>query len=115
MYPLTGHKRSIPLKVNAQKELTRDQDQDGHNSGCEAREDPSIANSLNSEVIPARGRWDNRDLATCIYLLRSRVHSPDRRQVRLLHNSTTVPAVWLKGPKLPKPELNDDGLKWRPV
>jgi len=36
-------------------------------------------------------------LRPCIYLLRSVVHSPSERQVRLSHNASTVPAVWLNG------------------
>lgn len=55
---------------------------------------PGIAHSLSAEVIPVRGRWDAHGLAACIYLLRSRVHSPDERQVRFLRNTSTVPTVW---------------------
>ncbi|MBC8876019.1 MAG: hypothetical protein H8E44_41875 [Planctomycetes bacterium] len=59
--------------------------------------DPKIARSLSAEVIPVRGRWDNHGLSACIYLLRSRVHSPDERQVRFLRSISTVPAVWING------------------
>ena len=59
--------------------------------------DPAVARSLSAEVIPVRGRWDNHGLSASIYLLRSRVHSPDERQVRLLRSTSTVRAVWLDG------------------
>ncbi len=59
--------------------------------------DEAVAQSLSAEVIPLRGRWDNHSLRPCIYLLRSVVHSPSERQVRLSHNASTVPAVWLNG------------------
>ena len=59
--------------------------------------DPAIARPLSAEVIPVRGRWDNRGLDSCIYLLRSRIRSSHERKVRLLHNTSTVPAVWLNG------------------
>lgn len=66
--------------------------------------DEAVAQSLSAEVIPLRGRWDNHGLRPCIYLLRSVVHSPSERQLRLLHNASTVPAVWLNG----KPV----GIRW---
>lgn len=59
--------------------------------------DSANANGLSAEVIPVRGRWDNNGLDPSVYLLRSRVHSPSIRQVRLLRDTSTVPAVWLNG------------------
>ena len=59
--------------------------------------DPAIAKPLSVEVIPVRGRWDNNGLKPCIYLLRSTVASPAERKVRLLHDTSTVPVVWLNG------------------
>jgi len=59
--------------------------------------DAATARTLGMEVIPVRGRWDNHGLAPCIYLLRSRVYSPEERQVRLLRDIGTLPAVWLNG------------------
>jgi hypothetical protein len=59
--------------------------------------DAATAGPLSTEVIPVRGRWDNHGLAPCIYLLRSRVHSPDARRAGLFRNVGTVPAVWLNG------------------
>ena len=44
-----------------------------------------------------RGRWDNNGLKPCIYLLRSTIVSPAERKVRLLRDTSTVPAVWLNG------------------
>jgi len=52
--------------------------------------DPEVAKRLNVERIPVhRGRG--------VHLLRSRVHSPTTRQVRLVRNTSKVPAVWLNG------------------
>ncbi len=62
--------------------------------------DATMARSLSAEVVPVRGRWDNHGLAPCIYLLRSRVHSPDERRVRFLRNTSTVPTVWLNGHRI---------------
>ena len=62
--------------------------------------DPTIARPLNVELIPVRGRWDNRGLKPCLYLLRSHVQSPDEREVRLLCNRGTVPATWLNGQRV---------------
>jgi hypothetical protein len=61
------------------------------------RIDPTIGKSLNAEVIPVRGRWDNNGVRPSIYLLRSRVYSSEKRQVRLLRDTGTLPAVWLNG------------------
>ena len=61
--------------------------------------DAATAGPLSMEVIPVRGRWDNHGLAPCVYLLRSRVHSPEARQARLVRDVGTVPAVWLNGNK----------------
>ena len=62
--------------------------------------DPTIARPLNVELIPVRGRWDNRGLTPCLYLLRSHVQSSDEREVRLLCNRGTVPATWLNGQRV---------------
>ena len=59
--------------------------------------DAAFARLLSAEVIPVRGRWDNHGLIASIYLLRSRVHSPDERQIRFLRSTSTVPALWLNG------------------
>lgn len=59
--------------------------------------DPAVAEPLNVEVIAVRGRWDNNGMKPCIYLLRSTVVSPSVRKVRLLRDTSTMPAVWLNG------------------
>ena len=60
-----------------------------------ARVEHRIAQPLNAEVIPVRGRWSNRGLKPCVYLLASTVASPKARSVRFLRSPSTVRAVWL--------------------
>ncbi len=57
----------------------------------------ALAKPFSAEVIPIRGRWDNRNLKPCVFLLCSTVTSPKQRKVRCRHVPNTVTSIWLNG------------------
>ena len=56
-----------------------------------------VARPLCVEAIPVRGRWDNRGLKPCVYLLASTVTSPARQAIRFTKGGSTLAAIWLNG------------------